>query len=549
METIKIIFNDGSEHNYNKGEIFYKISRDYVDYKNVLAVKISNEVYPLTKKADEDTSVEFLGVTDLIGNKMYKAGLKFIFQVALGELFPNLDVAFEHSVPRGMLGVVQGDYILSREDISKIKGEMSKIVSDDIVFEKLNVHRKEALKFYRKSNESEKADNVQNINDKVVTLYKLKNRMNYFYTEMPYSTGYINKYDLVYLGNNRIVFLFPTTNGDGNVPEYVHYDNILDSFLEGKNFLDKQGMPYITDLNKTIGSGDIKEFIKSNELKFGTKIYEVVKQIQSNKEIKFVMIAGPSSSGKTTTCSRMASYLLAAGYDPIKISVDDYFVERENTPKDEFGKYDYECLLAIDIDLFNSDLTKLLNKETITLPSYNFITGKREQTEKRIKLNDNSIILIEGLHALNDDLTPSIDNKYKYKVYLSPFIPLNVDKYNYISTLDLRLLRRIIRDNRTRGYDVSHTIDVWQSVRRGEEKYIFPFIHQADIIINTALAYEVGVLKVFVEPLLYSVKIDSIYYAEARRLLDFLKQFFPIPGEYVNDDSILREFIGGKYND
>ncbi|MEG1892371.1 MAG: nucleoside kinase, partial [Bacilli bacterium] len=195
------------------------------------------------------------------------------------------------------------------------------------------------------------------------------------------------------------------------------------------------------------------------------------------------------------------------------------------------------------------DLMKLLNNEEISLPKYNFITGKREISRKKIKMKENSILLIEGLHALNDDLTPAIDNKNKYKIYLSPFIPLNIDRHNYISTLDLRLLRRIVRDNRTRGFDVKTTIDKWQSVRSGEEKYVFPYIHQANIIINTALPYEIGVMKVFVEPLLYSVSVNSKYYEEARRLLDFLKQFYPIPGEYVNDESILREFIGGKNND
>ena len=282
---------------------------------------------------------------------------------------------------------------------------------------------------------------------------------------------------------------------------------------------------------------------------FSLDIAKVVDEIINNHDIKFILVAGPSSSGKTTTNSKIASYLEALGYDAIKISLDDYFVNREDTPKDENGKYDFECLEAIDVKLFNEDLQRLLNGEEISLPIYNFISGKREYPKKYVKLKENSIFLIEGLHALNDKITEGIDNKYKYRIYLSPFIPINIDMHNYVSTLDLRLLRRIVRDNRTRGYDCLKTIDNWQSVRNGEEKYIFPYIHQADVIINTALAYEVGVLKVYVEPLLLSVGVDSEYYEEARRLIGFLKQFFPIPGEYVNDDSILREFIGGRYND
>lgn len=308
-------------------------------------------------------------------------------------------------------------------------------------------------------------------------------------------------------------------------------------------------MPYISDLNKTIGNGKIKDFIRSNELIFSLNIAKAVDNIISNRDIKFILISGPSSSGKTTTTSRISSYLEALGYNTIKISLDDYFVDRDKNPVDENGKYDFECLEAIDVEAFNNDLNRLLNGEEITLPTYNFITGKREYSKDKVMMKENTIFLIEGLHALNDDLTINVEDKYKYKIYLSPFIPLNIDEHNYVSTIDLRLLRRIVRDNRTRGYDIFKTIDNWQKVRYGEEKYIFPYIHQANVIINTALAYEIGVLKVFVEPLLLSVGVDSNYYEEARRLIDFLKQFFPIPGEYVNDESILREFIGGKYND
>lgn len=548
MDTIKITF-DESIHDYKIGTTLYEISKDCTAVPNIVGARIDNEVYSLDKKMMEDTKVTFINYNDLIGNKIYKSGLKFIFEIALTEIFPTLGISYEHSVPRGMLGLITGDKILTTDDISKIKEKMFSIINANEKIEKLNLQPKEAIKYYRSVKEYEKADNVQNINDKVVTLYKLHNRLNYFYTLMPYSTGVLGKFELVYLGNNKIIFLFPSIRSGGEVPEYVHYDKILDSFYAGKSWLINLHAPFISELNKKIGNEDIKEFIKSNELTFSLEIAKVAKTFLENKDIKFIMIAGPSSSGKTTTTSRISSYLTAYGFDPIKISLDDYFLDRDDTPKDENGKHDFECLEAIDVKKFNEDLNTLLNGGEIALPSYNFIIGKKELTKKKVKLKENSIFLIEGLHALNENLTPLIDSKHKYKIYLSPFIPLNVDRHNYISTIDLRLLRRIVRDNRTRGYDVSKTIDTWQSVRNGEEKYIFPYIHQADVIINTALTYEVGVLKVFVEPLLYSVTVDSEYYEEARRLLDFLKQFYPIPGEYVNDESILREFIGGKYND
>ncbi len=548
MDTVTITF-ENINHEYQVGTNYYTISKDSQNISNIVGVRIKNEVYSLDRVPRKNEEVEFINYTDLIGNKIYKAGLKFVFQVALAELYPGLDIIYAHSVPRGMLGTITGDKILTGDDISKIKAKMTEIILNNEQIEKLNLHPKEAIKYYKKINEEEKADNVQNINDRVVTLYKLRDKINYFYSLMPYSTSVLNKFELVYLGKNNIIFLYPSKRTNGAVPEYVHYDNIIDSFCNGKKWLENLDMPYVTDLNRTIKTGGIKEFIRSNEIIFNLEIARIAEKFQQNKDIKFLMIAGPSSSGKTTTTSRISSYLSSYGFEPIKISLDDYFVDKVDTPLDEDGNYDFECLEAIDIKKFNEDLNKLLNHEEVTLPKYNFITGKREESRAKVKLTEKSVFLIEGLHALNDELTKEIENKYKYKIYLSPFIPLNIDRHNYISTLDLRLLRRIIRDNRTRGYDVSKTIDIWQSVRHGEEKYIFPYIHQADAIINTALAYEVGVIKVFVEPLLYSVGVDSIYYEEARRLLDFLKQFFPIPGEYVTDESILREFIGGKYND
>lgn len=547
MEKVKITFQDKSVHEYDKGTLYYDISKDY-DMPNIMGYKIGNEVFPLTTKAYQDEIVEFINTNDIIGNKIYKAGLKFLFEIALTETFPDLEVCYEHSVPRGMLAVVQGNKILTQEDLSKIKARMAQIVDANDKIDKFNVDPKEAIKYYLRFNELEKAYNIQSISDKFVTFYRLHNKFNYFYSIMPYNTGSINKYELIYLGNNRIVFMFPSIKSNGVVPEYVHYDNIIEAFFKGQSWLDNLHMPYISDLNKTIANGKIKDFIRSNELMFSLDIAKVVDEIVSNRDIKFILIAGPSSSGKTTTTKRIASYLEALGYDAIKISLDDYFVNRDVNPKDEDGNNDYECLEAIDVKLFNEDLNKLLNGEEITLPIYNFLTGKREYSENKIKLKENSIFLIEGLHALNDELTKDVDKRSKYRIYLSPFIPLNIDEHNYVSTLDLRLLRRIVRDNRTRGYDVLNTIDNWQRVRRGEEKYIFPYIHQTNVIINTALAYEVGVLKVYVEPLLLSVGVDSIYYEEARRLIDFLKIFFPIPGEYVTDDSILREFIGGNYD-
>lgn len=548
MEKIVITLDNGEKKEFQKNITYYEISKGFNLKKDILGVKIKNEVLSLNDRATESVKLSFIDLNDLTGNKIYKSGLEFIFEIALKEVFPTADIIYQHSVPKGVLGEIDYEHIITQEDLSKIKSVMARIISEDKHFKKLNIKKKEAIEFYKSIKEYEKAENVQNISDKVVTLYELNGIYNYFYSDMPYSTGSITQYDIIYLGRNRLVFVIPSNRTNGILPEYVHYDNIINSFLVGKNWLETLDMKYATQLNRRICDGKIKEFIKSCELVFNLNIAKVVTEITNNRNIKFVLIAGPSSSGKTTTTKRLSSYLTAQGFDPIKISIDDYFLERVDTPKDEFGNYDFECLTAIDLELFNNDLKKLLEGKEINMPTYNFISGRKEYNDNYIKMKDNSIILIEGLHALNDDLLPGIDKKNKYKIYLSPFIPLNIDRHNYVSTIDLRLIRRIIRDNRTRGYNINKTMESWQRVRDGEEKYIFPYIHQADTIINTALPYEVGVLKVYIEPLLRSINVESNYYEEAKRLLNFLKMFFPIPGEYVVDDSILREFIGGNYD-
>ena len=544
MSNIKVSIKNDKTMEFPVGISLYEICENLNITDQILGAKINNELNPLTTRLIKDTEVELIDSSDLAGYKMYQAGLKFIFEIALKELYPNMEVIYEHSVPKGVLAEIVGDKKIDERDLSKIKGIMSKIIDDDLLFEKYNISKKDAIKYFEERKEFEKAANVKDSNNEIINLYKLQGSLNYFYTEMPYSTKAISKFELVFLGNNRIVFVFPSPRTKGKVPEYVHHKNIIKSFYDGKKWLEAMNLPYLSDLNRLVSSSKIGEFIETNELLFNNEIAKCADEIASNPGKKIILIAGPSSSGKTTTTKRLASYLKVKGLKPISISIDDYFVDRVKTPKDENGNYDYECLMAINIEQFNKDLTSLLNGKKIRLPRYDFISGKSELTDKEIELADDGIILVEGLHALNDELTAQISEEYKYKIYLSPFIPINIDRHNYISTLDLRLLRRIIRDNRYRGMSVSDTINIWQSVRNGEEKYIFPFIHQADVIINTSLIYEIGVVRVYAEPLLYSVDIDSPYYEEARRLITFLKRFYMIPTEFIPKDSILREFIG-----
>lgn len=545
MQEITITFPDETKQVFSSATPLYEIAEKYQPKMkhNIIGVKVNNEILPMHTKITKNSSVSFLDVTNPYGYRMYQAALKFIFEVAIKETYKNVEVHFLHSVPKGIMTEIEGTTI-TKEDINKIKEAMAKIINNDEKIIKYNIEKKEAMRYFLKHNQVEKARNVHNTNNDIVSFYKLKNYYNYYYTDMPYNTKNMNKFDLKYLDNNRVVLVYPSSRTEGSVPEYVHYENIIKTFFEGQNWLKIMHTPYLPDLNDQVSKSKIKEFIEANELVFNERISGLAKRIHEKKEIKIVLISGPSSTGKTTTTKRLASYLKTLGYQTIPISVDDYYKDGEEIPQLENGEFDFESLNAIDTKLFNEDLQALLNGEKVNLPMYDFIIQKKNRRANAVQMDENSILLIEGLHGLNEELTSSVEEEKKFKIYLSPFISLGIDRHNYISTVDLRLLRRIVRDNRTRGTDVAKTIELWQNVRKGEEKYIFPFIHQADVIINTAYAFEVGILKVFAEPLLYSVSFESPYYEEARRLIDSLRGFYPIPSEYISKDSILREFIG-----
>jgi len=476
--------------------------------------------------------------------KLYQSGLKMVMYVAVKELF-KCDVLFMHSLDKGLYCQIKTINKLTDEDIDKLKNKMQAIIDADEKIVKKVVTKKDAYNFYLKTKEYEKAGNISNLNNKTVTLYELHGYYNYFMDNMFDSTGKLNKFNLTYLGSNALILSHPITD-NGIVPRYSNQDMILKSFTGYGSWCNSQNVNYVADLNKIISDSKIKEFIKKNDIIVDNQMYDLANTIRIESK-KIILLGGPSSSGKTTSTRKLSLYLSALGLNPIYISLDDYFKEREESPKDENGEYDFESLDAIDLNLFNKQLEDMLNGENVSVPTYNFITGKKEYNNRYVKLSENDIILIEGLHCLNELLTKDIPYDKKLKVYVSPFIPLSIDRHNHLSNLDIRLLRRIVRDNRTRGYNVEATLKSWEKVRNGEIKHIFPFTNEANIILNTAYIYEVGVLKVYVEPLLYSVPIDSKYYNEARRLINELQMFFTIPSEYISDDNILREFIGDSY--
>lgn len=481
---------------------------------------------------------------DRYETKLIQSGLKMVMYVAVRKLF-KCDVYFMHSLDKGLYCKIQSKNSLNNDDINNLKNMMDDLIGKDLKITKKVITVKDAYNFYIKINEIEKANNILYSNDKTVTIYELCGYYNYFLSDMPESTGSLKNYILNYLGDNSVVLSTPYLS-DFLLPTFTNQDMILKSFSDYKNWCNLVHVNYISDLNMLVSEGKIKEFIKKNDIMMDNQIYELANLIRKENK-KLVLLGGPSSSGKTTSTKKLALYMSAIGLNPIYLGLDDYFKEKVDSPKLKNGEYDFESIDCIDLDLFNKQLNQILNGEEVSVPTYNFVEGKKEYKGRLIKLKENDIILIEGLHCLNEALTSTIPKDDKLKVYISPFMPLSVDRHNHISTVDIRLLRRIVRDNRTRGYNVQDTLKSWDKVRNGEIKYVFPFTNQANVILNTAYTYEMGLLRVYAEPLLYSVPIDSKYYNESRRLIDELQMFFPIPSEYISDSNILREFVGESY--
>ncbi len=476
-----------------------------------------------------------------MNTKIYSSGLKFMLCNAVKRLY-NGEVIFHHSLDHGMCATIISDKIIDESELKNLKNYMDLMVKKDIPFNKKVVSKQEAYDFFVKKGYLEKADNVLCISNLTVSLFEFEGQYNYFYShDMPKSTKEIPLFDLYYVAENELIVIYPI---DGKL-NFTFRNNIYNSFQKYDEWLNKMGLDFINDVNKIVAEGSIIDLIKKNDIMVDNSVYDVAKEVAKlNKRI--VLLAGPSSSGKTTTSRKLSLLLSSLGKNAHAISLDDFFVDREQTPLDEFGNKDYECLESIDLQLFNQSLADLLAGKEVILPTYNFISGMKEYKNKPLKIGSDDVLVIEGLHALNPNLMTLNDKSVIYRAYISPLTPLNVDRHNYISTTDNRLIRRIVRDYRTRGRSAEDSLATWSSVRKGEEKYIFPYTDTADAVVNTAYIYELGVLKVYVEPLLYNIKMDSKYYYEARRILDNLKAVYSIPSEFVSHDNLLREFIGGS---
>ncbi len=546
IESIKLKIM-GEEKEIPSGLTFADVAKDYQDkfkYPIILA-KTKNKYRELSDYIVDNDDIEFVDLKDRMGNLVYVNSLVYLASYAVTEAFGrNAKIIVKYSIDKGIY--IETNFDLDIEKCKILKAKMKEIAEKNISITKCRVERYEAIEYFELNKETSKVNLLKYATNTHITLYKIGGMYDYFFTLMPPSTGCLKHFDIHFLNPRGFVLLFPTVYIDG-IKKYEHHPKLFEVFREYQKWAEIMKISNVPALNTIVSNGRADDIIRIDETLQSNRLLNLAKDIVSRKDqVKIILIAGPSSSGKTTSCRKLSMYLRSFGLEPREISMDNYFVDREKTPLDENGEPDFECLEAIDIKKFDNDVKKLLNGEKVRLQIFNFVKGKSEPGEDEVALGKNEVLIIEGIHALNDKILTSIDRKKKFKIYLSPLTILNIDIHNRISTTDNRLLRRIVRDNRTRGYKVEDTLRSWRKVRLGEEKHIFPNQDSADATFNTALIYEIGVLKTYVEPLLYSVSITSPYYEEARRLINVLKTFLPIPSDAVPDDSLLREFIGGS---
>lgn len=543
---INVTINKQFSLSANTGVTIKELAHEYEKVSDMIIIgaRVNDSIVDFDTKIMEDTNIEFFDYTDPSGNKMYQAGLKFVMIIAVKELW-NKNVTFKFSIDKGIFAEI--DKRLTDQDIEDLRIKMNEIISYDYPIKRCVTRKLDAIKYYLSTEENEKCTNVRNIPNNYVELYEINHSYNYFYTDMPYSTKELGFFSLERIEKNAIALMYPHMDSKNRVPKYDYNEKIYKELVTFSKWAEKHKVSYAAGLNDIVADSKIQMFVKMNNIFLNDSLSNIAKDISKRiKSVKIILIGGPSSSGKTTSAHRMCTYLETFGVKPIIISADDYFKERVDSPRDENGNYDFERLDALDLDLFNSQLKSLLAKEEVVIPTFNFLTGEKEYKRPPIKMNDDNVLLIEGLHCLNESMTKSISRDLKYKIFVCPLTPLGIDRHNHLSTTDMRLIRRIVRDNRVRGYEVEETLKSWGTVKAGEEKYIFPFTEDVDAVLNTAYTYEVGILRVFAEPLLYSIKMDSPYYEEGRRLIGILQNFFPISSEYIEDDNTLREFIGGS---
>ena len=548
MENIILTLDNGKKKEFVKGiklkEVINLLKEEYPN--DIISAKYNSSIINYEDIINKSGTLSLYDINTKQGNKIYERGLLYLFEVsALEVLGKDTKIIVKYSLDKGIFCKI--DKNINTTDITNIKKIMKDKVKASLPFTKIETTRNEAIEYFKSIKREDKVRNLFYNISEFVTLYKLEDTYNYIIGDLPNNTSVLKYFDLSLIEGKGIVVRFPSIYDNSKVLKYTHHDNYFNSLEEYSEWGNKLNINNLGELNDYISNSNSGNLIQLSEIMQDYKLLNIAEEIVLNKDdYKVILLSGPSSSGKTTTSMKLSLYLKSLGLNPTHLSMDDYFLERDETPLGPNGKPDFESLNALDIKLFDSQISKLLKGTKVTVPTFNFISGKKEY-KRTIQMQKNDILIIEGLHALNENILKNIPKKNKFKVYISPLTYLNIDDDNRISMTDLRLLRRIVRDNRTRGYSPSTTLNNWEDVRKGEEKYVVPYQDNANVMFNTSLAYELGVLKTYVEPLLYTVKADDPEYLTARRLLELLKCVLPISSESVPQISIIREFIGGSY--
>ncbi len=549
MEERIHIMIDGKENiQIQKGMTLLELSNTYKHQYGtpIVAAKVNNDLKELSYVLNEEASIEFIDLTKTDGIRIYQRSLVFVFIRASMEILPDCKVSIEHSLSRGLYCEIQYKRPIYESDVLKIEGRMKEIVERDEPITKHNATIEEAKAIFSEWHLDPK---IKLLDYKIIpdiNVYTCGWLKNYFYGYMVPSTGCLKLFKLKYYMPG-IILIHPEKSDPNHLPEYHEQRKMAAIFKESANWVKIMNVEYVASLNHLIEHQKHGEIIRVAEALHEKKIAHIADLITQKKK-RIVLIAGPSSSGKTTFAQKLIVQLKVNGLNPVSLSTDDYFVNRELTPKDEKGEFNFEALEAVDVDLFNEHLAKLILGESVEIPTFNFQEGIREYKGNHLKVKDDQPIIIEGIHGLNERLTEDIPHDKKFKIYISALTQLNIDDHNRINTTDTRLIRRIIRDNKYRGRSALATLKLWESVRRGEEKYIFPYQEDADIMFNSSLIYELAVLKKHIEPLLLEIGMEEKEYAEAKRLLKFLSYFLSIEDDgLIPQNSLIREFIGGSW--
>ena len=514
-----------------------------------VSAKVNNKVESLDFRVYYNKDIEFLDITSSSGMRTYVRSLFFILVKAVEELYPQGSISLEHPISKGYFCKLHIDRTIGLDDVQRIEQKMQEIIAADIPYTRTESHTEEVVRLFEKRGMMDKARLLDTYGQLYSYYYQLGDTVDCYYSSLVPSTGYIRLFDIVKYYDGLLLRI-PSRENPTKLEEVVKQEKMLEVFQEYHRWNQILGISTVGDLNVACNEGHATDLINVSEALQEKKIAQIADEIthrdQDGKRVKLVLISGPSSSGKTTFSKRLSIQLMTNGLKPYPISLDDYFVNRNDTPLDENGKHDFESLYAVDLPFFEEQLSTLLNGGEVELPRYNFTTGKREMSGKKLRIDEHMILIIEGIHALNPALTPHIPNENKYKVYVSALTTILLDNHNYIPTTDNRLLRRIIRDYKYRNYSAEETIARWPSVREGEEKWIFPYQENADAMFNSALLFELAVLKDYVEPVLRKVPNRCPEYSEAHRLLRFLNYFVSVQDKELPPTSLLRVFLGGS---